>query len=231
MSSDFIGFGMNDESLSNRDLEQYKGKTGFTDRISLCWLMLDPDTGKIMVADPTNPDPKITPKFKSYVQHYVPGLGYILPVDPYTTERFGPAKPQVVTLIVKYVTDKSGNISGDLDTGKIQVMLWKLSVGKFNQLKNYHAEFNLTCSDLRVSCKEEKFQQLEFVPCQGKALWQRNPEIAKYVLAEVRRAEAGIKGPRAMTVAQIQEKLGEDVGPAPETTSSSTFDDLMDGLE
>lgn len=230
MSDDFIGFGMGDEKLSTRDLEYYKGKNGVTDRISLCWLNLD-GNGKPIIADPANPDPRITPKFKSYLSHYVPGLGYIAPVDPYTTERFGAAKPQVITFIVKYQTDKSGQIQGELDPSKVTVMPWKLSIDKYNRLKTTHAEFNLTCTDLRTSCKEEKFQNIDFFTCNGRAMWQRNKEVAAFVLSEVRRYESQLRPPRQMTIDQIKEKLGEDTGPAPAAVSESSFDELMNGLE
>lgn len=229
--SDFIGFGMGDESLSRRDLEYFKGKNGVTKRLALCWLNTDA-AGKTQVADPTNPDPSITPKFKYSLSHYVQGLGFIEPIDPYTTEKFGPAKPQIVTFVVVYDTDKAGQVQGAIDSpSKVTVMPWKLSPDKFNRLKEIHREFNLTCTDLRVSCKEEKFQNMDFFNCNGLALWLRNKDVAKYVLSEVAKYESQIRGPRKMTIEQIKEKLGEDTGPAPATVSASSFDDLMDGLE
>jgi hypothetical protein len=227
--SDFIGFGVNDEVLSRGDLEYYRGKQGIVDRIALCWLNRDAD-GKPLISDFRDPDPKITPRFKLEMHHYVQGLGYIKPVDPYTTEKFGPPKTMITTFIVKYATDRLGQIHGDLDISKVSVHPWKVSPDKFNRMKVMHGEFNLTCTDIKVSCKEEKFQNMDMTQCNGLALWIKDPEIRKFVLKQVEQMERKLKGVRELTVAEIKEKLGESEVAVPATADASNFDDLMDTL-
>jgi hypothetical protein len=225
MSDDFISFGVNDDDVSGRRREEFKGKTGKTDRIALCWFKKD-SSGHYVINSGT------IPLFKKAEIHFHPSLGYFEDLGVETQKLFGTPKTKLLTIVIKYPTDLDGKLDKSAFlSGEFKILPWKLAPDKFRALKSINDEFPLVTTDLKVSCSDEKFQKMTFSACAGKALWMENEDIRKRVLNEVSLLELKVDLGRRYTLDEIKIKLGQETAPAPDATSGLGADDLLASLD
>ena len=217
-----IGFGKGDDAIRNGgDLDFYRGKEGKKDRIAICWFFKDEDGSYQMSEDDT-------PQFLTEEIHYVEGKGYVLDND-YLRDKKGPPKRKVGTFIVHYQTDKRGQI--DKENFDYSVKPWTFGEDKFRDLAELHENFPLTQHDLKVICKGEQFQKLTFQPIPKKALWQQNDKFRERVLETVTSIQDRLSIGREVPLEELKDHFGDSVSPAPDPSSDTDFDDLIDGIE
>lgn len=220
MSDNFIGFGQGDEIVTNsRDLEFYKGEKNSSDIVSLCWFFKNED-GTLQMGE------EHTPQFKISKYHYVQGKGYI-DTNPYLVSKDGPPKLRFGTFIVRYKTNRKGEIQAPLE---YDVMPWAFGEDKFRKLGEIHKDFPLTKHDFRIMCEDDQFQKLTFFPVPKGSLWQRSEELRKDILAQVEIMSSKLSLSRTMSTDDLKEHYGEDNSPVPEMSTEVNYDDLLDGL-
>jgi hypothetical protein len=223
-----IGFGQDDNKVMNGGrVERYKGKKNQTDRIAIAWFFKD-DDGNYRMAESD------TPKFKMANYHYAPGLGYINAKGEYTTQKFGPPKRRIGTIVVKYSTDRQGSLPKGAD-GKpqldFQIMEWQFGEDKYRLLATIHEEFPLTKHDIKVTCTDAQYQKLSFTACNGEALWQRNENLKSSILERVAEMAHQVSLCRDLSVQEIKEHYGESEDAVPDVSSDIDYDDLMEDIE
>lgn len=228
MSEEFIGFGKDDKKvITGGRMERYKGKKNHTDRISLVWFYKD-DQGNYRMGEGD------TPKFKMALYHYAPGLGYIASKGEYTTQKFGPPKRRIGTILVRYTTDRNGSLKKDSEGKHIldfEVLEWQFGEDKYRLLATIHEEFPLTTHDIKATCTDDQFQKLSFTACNGQALWQRSDVLKKQVLERVAEMEHQLSLCRDLSVQEIKEHFGEGEDAVPDVSSDINYDDLIDDIE
>lgn len=228
MSEEFIGFGKNDKKvLSGGRVESYRGKSNQTDRISLVWFYKD-ESGQYRMGEGD------TPKFKMANYHYAPSLGYIASKGEYTIEKFGPPRRRLGTFVIKYTTDRSGNLKTGHDGKPIfdfEILQWQFGEDKYRLLATIHDEFPLTQHDIKVTCTEEQYQKLSFTACNGQALWQRSEKVREDVLLKVKEMEHQMSLCRDMSIDALKEHFNEGESVIPDASSDIDYDDLVADLE
>lgn len=224
-NDDIISFGLNDDEVSGKRREEYKGKTGKTDRIALCWFKVN-SNGDADITERTHPI------FKKADIHFHPNLGYFEDLGIETQKLFGSPKTKLLTLVVKYPTDAEGKLDkAAFLRGDFKILPWKLAPDKFRALKSINDEFPLSITDFKVLCSDEKYQKMTFTACAGKALWLENPEVRRRVLQEVQSLELKVDLGKKYTLEEIKVKLGHEQSPPPDATSGLAADDLLASLD
>lgn len=222
MSSDLIGFGKNDRKImSGGDVDRYKGKKNRTDLISFCWFYRDEQTGELRMGE------QDTPKMIAQEIHYINGKGYVLDND-YLRDKLGPPKRKIGTWVVHYKTDKSGNPETPFE---YEIKPWTFGEDKYRQLAKMHEDFPLTKYDLKVDCKEEQFQQLSFRISPNEAIWQQREGLKQEIIETVEANADRLSIGREVPLDELKDHFGEEVSPAPDSSSDVDYDDLMQGIE
>lgn len=141
--------------------------------------------------------------------------------------KYGEPKVRLVTIVVRYVTDKHGtivkNAQGHCD---FTFYAWLISPDKFQALKTMHNEWNLYKRDMIIALdakSDPKFQNLVLQPAQECA-WDKHPDAASVVeQARAFYAQTMLKYiPKELTEEEIAIKLGWDVG-APVANAANPF--------
>jgi hypothetical protein len=186
--------------LSSNRFEKYKGRKGYTDRISMIHLK----DGKPIVQ-------------KAKV-HYIEGVGNVIAND-YTIAKFGEPTLKFATIVGVYRTDKFGKLEKPVS---LQAKYFVFNAPKYEALRKANSEFPLDKHDLLSSCAEEQYQQLSFQSCK-EAVWQMpEAKIKELTLSQVEKLAKYLEGQlgQKLTPQQIKEKLGESDGaPASEETA------------
>lgn len=220
--SDLIGFDKDDRTVLSNDIDSYRGETGVTDLLSLCWFYKDDDGNYEMAEDDT-------PKFRLKKCHYIDGQGYITHND-YLEEKKGHPKKRLGTYVVKYNTDSDGDLEKPVE---YEVLPWEFGSDKFRDLKQIHSDFPLTKHDFKSSCKDDQFQKLNFTPSADQAIWQQKEEVKKDVLETVEKLEEAnvLSLARELPEEELRDHFGESVAPSPEEDSAEEeFDDFIDDI-
>lgn len=216
-----IGFGKNDRKImSGGDIDKYRGEKGRKDIISLCWFFEDDDGNPQIGSD-------FTPKMISSEIHYIPGKGYILDND-YLRSKLGVPKRKIGTFVVHYRTDRRGEFIKPLE---FEVKPWTFGEDKYRELAARHGRFNLTMHDLEVTCTDDNFQKLDFIPLPGGAVWQKKDSLKEEVLQTVKDLQDRLEIGREVPLDELKEHFGDNAGLAPDTSTVTDYDDLMEGIE
>lgn len=216
--SELIGFGQGDSAYTQGEVEDYKGEDNTTDLVSICWLQVDEETGELKIEG-------ASPKFKAVEFHYIKGVGYV-ETSEYLQNKLGPPKARIGTFLVKYATNRQGDLKEPLG---LEVHPWKFSETKYQDLARLHKRFPLTQNDFTITCTDKQFQKLSFMPA-GDAIWQKNEKIRNMVLNKVKALEAKLDLARVVPEDELKEHYNEAVSPAASKASDINYDDLMDGL-
>lgn len=75
-------------------------------------------------------------------------------------EKFGEPKPRFGTIVAEYDT----NFRGEVQSDTLILKAWTFGQDKWPDLKQLHKEWGLGRIDLTMTCKEEGFQKLTFLP-------------------------------------------------------------------
>lgn len=130
-------------------------------------------------------------------------------------EQLGEPEQRFGMVLFHYNTDNQGNL---VDEAKCQgkVKIWVISEARYEELSNLHKKWPLLDQgfaekqvDLEITCKEEKFQRMEFVPCPS-AHWKSKEAWYKALKDKEARAQEKVRMAlgRQLTDAEIMELLG-----------------------
>ncbi len=132
-------------------------------------------------------------------------------------EKLGPADQRFACLVVKYKTNKQGQVIATNDPKlpfDYEVMEWVIGSAKMKQLIQKNQEFPLKSHDLMVSCTgSEEYQQLDFSPCK-ESIWQMKPEFKEELWLQSEKLRSNLKNALGadLTIDEIKDLLGVDIG-------------------
>lgn len=223
---------LEDESVASRsEFDWYKGRKNTVDRISI------PNVRGIAMAR----------------QHFseTEGLGGILCRSKFVRqEREGPGGTKIYTeqmtekagccdllgestkrfavQILQYATTPKGELVKPV---QFSMRVWRFTTDKFLELQAIHKEHGLDTKDLKVTCTDDKYQKMTFIPC-GDSVYA-HPGFAVNVPAiknwlEATQGDLKRAIGRDMTDADIKKKLGEAPGGTAVAEAGPVAD--LDGL-
>ena len=119
-----------------------------------------------------------------YKQKYFKCLKSSLTDDTYcpACKMIGKPKYRFATNVIAYKTDNNGDI---VEPVQWEIKLWgHRDEGKINEIQRIKKEWkDLTTHDIKVSCSNEKFQNLGFTPT-ADAVWNRSKELHDKIMAD-----------------------------------------------
>jgi hypothetical protein len=211
MSEEFLDFG--DIEVKPKYKEKYKGVPGEKHRIGIIW-----------------PQEKGGPFVMGKI-HY--NDKYFFCKGGVCCEELGPAKTRLACLIIKYKTDKNGNLKqtpGAAVPFDFEVLEWVFTETKYNSLNTLHREWDLKQHDVMVTLKgTEQYQDLEFTPCK-ESVWQSKKEWKEAVYAESESIRPHLKRSLGseLTTDEIKELLGLGVAqPGDVIRSEEDLNDIL----
>ena len=205
MSESVSTFGFDNEEIKSGIYEKYKGTKNQTDRCGIIYS--DP---KAMFAG-------------SKIHYYDPAKKYFICKKGDCCDKLGPSKWRVGAVIIKYGTDKQGNIKKPFN---FEVLPWVFGEGTYLKLKTVNSEFPLATHDIKISCTNEEFQHLDITPC-NETIWTAKDELKAMILEQAKPIWESVKRSIAhdLSVEEIKELLGSG------TSSGSTSIDPSAGLD
>lgn len=230
-----IGFGQNDENLGSKS-NRFKAKEGEKYRISFgLWAGLE--DGKPNLDAPT-------PRFIGVKRLYIQGAGYFIDKGPeYVKLAGGPSKMAIGTIIIVWPTDSAGTLDkGRFQNGDFKVCEWIISVDKYRNIEQNHAEFPLGQHDLTLSCTDTQYQKITISPCREnlfRKILEKDGERAAKIIESIKAAAENLQSSMAadLTIDQIREKLGRGNASSPTGRASGTsgasgadFDNMLDDI-
>lgn len=185
MSEQIETFGFENEGIKSSLYEKYKGKKGETHRSAIVYI-----------------DPKAM--FAGSKIHFKDR--FFLCKKGKCCDILGPAKWRVGAVIIKYSTDRLGNIKKPFS---YELLPWIFSEQTYLKLKTVNSEFPLTTHDIKVSCTNEEYQHIDITPC-NESIWTAKDSIKEAVLADAKPIWEFIKKSIAqnLSIEEINDLLG-----------------------
>ena len=208
MSDNVETFAFDNEEIRGGMYARYKGKKNETDRIAIVYS-----------------DPKAM--FAGTKVHYKDR--YFVCKKGICCEKLGPPKWRVGAVLIKYRTDKQGNIKKPFE---YELLTWSFSEQTYVKLKNVNSEFPLASHDVKVSCTNEEYQHLDITPC-NECIWTAKDELKAEVLEAAKPIWDSLKKGLAsdLSVEDIKDLLGEGVaGGGADPTSKLDLDSVLDNV-
>lgn len=217
--------GFNDESIRSNEIELYKGRAGYTDRIGI-----------------------VSDKVKKAKIHYRKGMGYVLcrskPAKKdakgvvveeahkaLCCKKLGAPKVRCGVVIAHYHTNKQGDI--DPNHLGYTLKVWIFGEDKYSLIRSYNAEMPIDKNDIKIMCTDAEYQKIQFMPAKD-SLW-RKPQLGWVDEIHEEAATMGEKVPRllgkVLTDDEILESLGEAAGAAAAANSVGSEKDIDSVLE
>lgn len=217
--------GFDDDSIRANDLELYKGRAGYTDRIGFA----------------------IETVRKARV-HYRKGLGYVMcqssPAKKdekgvvvveaqkgLCCKKLGPPKIRLGSVIVHYHTNKLGEI--DPNHLGYTLKVWVFGEDKYVLIRSYSAEMPIAENDIKIMCTDAEYQKIQFMPAKD-ILWKK-PQLGWKSGIQEEANSMWERVPRLLgkvvTDDDILESLGEAAGVAAAANSVGAEKDIDSVLE
>ena len=195
--------GFDDESVEVYEAEFFKGKKGYKYRIAFPLLGEGKDGSPVPFT------------LKARV-HYKDGFGTFLCRSTADNQEVccktvGDAGLRFGTIIVHYNTDKDGKMKKPFG---YDLKLWYFSDKKFDKLRSLHREFSLAGHDMVVTCDNDDYQHLNFLPTK-ECVMRIKEELAKKIIAQAEKMKPDLK--KRLAKSRSVEELREEFGL--ETTS------------
>ena len=187
--------------------------------------------------------------FKAQRACYQKGIGFVLsrlgkdgPEADDVWKRLPEPKPYFITLLLVYPTDNEGNLSKEMfaaqiKEGKPKLIPWRFSkkvyddVWKANDALRANG-LSLSSQDFKIECENPEFQNVS-VAAAGPALWMKNEQVKKVVLASAVAMYDKLNPFREMTTDQLRVKLGlaaPSTGGGSDDVTSDNFQDMLDSV-
>ena len=203
-----FGFNEGDDDIRGGQYEKYKGKKGEVHRCGVVYT-----------------DPKTM--FAGSKIHF--SSRYFLCKKGICCEKLGAPKWRVGAVLVKYNTDRQGNVKQPFS---YELLPWLFSETTYNKLKNVNSEFPLASHDIKISCTNEEYQHLDLTPC-SESIWQAKDTLKSQVLEEAKPIWDHIKKSLGsdLSVEEIKDLLGVGGGgPAADPTQKVDLDSVLSDL-
>ena len=185
MPSNVEVFGFENENIRGNVWEKYKAKKGVVDRLGIIFS-----------------DPKVL--FAGNKVHFKDR--FFLCKGGYCCDILGPSKYRIGSVIIKYTTDKLGNIKQPFD---YTLFPWMFSEQTYTKLKTLNVDFSVATHDIKIGCTNEDYQHIDITPCQ-ESIWQAKAELRAKILEEAKPIWDYIKRGIAsdLSVEEIKDLLG-----------------------
>jgi hypothetical protein len=100
--------------------------------------------------------------------------------------KLGEPKIRFATIILRYLTDNSGNLLRPASGQRTYDLLaYVFSTDKFPQFKEIHKRWDLKKYDVLLTCSDEKYQKISIIP-DSECRYRANPAMAKSIITEAR---------------------------------------------
>jgi len=215
--------GFDDDSVKVFDIELYKGRKGYSDRVGF------PLLGK---GKGSNPVPFT---LKARV-HYNENTGTFLCLSTPEEKadcckKLGDPGLRFGTIVVQYLTEKNGTLK---KPGGYDLKFWFFSDKKFDKLRSVNSEYSLAEKDLKISCTNEEFQHLDMMPCK-EAIWLLKENLKEKIQEDAEKLKPQLKKllARNKTIDQVREDLGISSGGSGHIDESDLGDysDVLDEVD
>lgn len=143
-------------------------------------------------------------------------------------EVLGPSKWRVGATLIKYATDRQGNIKKPFS---YELYPWIFSEQTYLKLKTVNSEFPLATHDIKVSCTNDEYQHLDITPC-NESIWTAKEEIKKVILEQAKPIWDFIKKSIAndLSTEEINELLGVSGVVGSDPTQKLDLDNVLDNV-
>lgn len=201
-------FGFENEDIRGGVFEKYKGKKGETHRIGIVYT-----------------DPKAM--FAGAKIHFKER--YFICKKGKCCEICGPAKWRVGAIVVKYATDKAGNIKKPFS---FDIYPWVFGEQTYAKLKSTNSEFSLASHDIKVTCDNDDYQHINPTACQ-ESIWTSKEELKTMVLEQAKPYWESLKRTIAsdLSVEEINDLLGvSNPGQGADPSTKLNLDSVLDSI-
>jgi len=198
-------FGFENEDIKGGIFEKYKAKKGEIHRCGIVYT-----------------DPKAM--FAGQKIHFKDR--YFICKQGKCCEVLGPAKWRVGCVLIKYATDKAGNIKKPLS---YELLPWAFSDQTYLKLKNINNDFALATHDIKIGCDNDEYQHLIINPC-PESIWTAKDELKVGIIEQAKPVWESIKKSLAsnLTVEEINDLLGLSSSTSIDPTTKINLDDVLD---
>lgn len=140
----------------------------------------------------------------------------------------GPSKWRVGATLIKYATDKLGNVKKPF---AYELLPWIFSEQTYLKLKTVNGEFPLASHDIKVACTNEEYQHLDITPC-NESIWTAKDPVKKVVLEQAKPIWDFIKKSIAsdLSTEEINELLGISGVVGSDPTQKLDLDNVLDNV-
>ena len=222
MVDDIEEIGFDDESVEVYEAEYFKGKKGYKYRIAFPLL----GEGK---------DGALVPFTLKARVHYKDGFGtFLCRSTPDNKEvcckTIGDPGLRFGTIIVHYNTEKDGKMKKPFG---YELKFWYFSDKKFDKLRSLHREFSLAKCDMVVTCDNDEWQHLNFMPTKESVMRIKEELAAKIVgQAEKMKSDLKKKLAKSRSVDELREEFGlETTSGQIDESDIGDYSDVLDDIE
>jgi len=197
-------FGFDNEEIKGGLYDKYKAKKGEVHRCGIIYT-----------------DPKAL--FAGSKVHFKER--FFLCVKGKCCEVCGPAKWRVGAVIIKYGTDKQGNLKKPFT---YELFPWIFSEVSYIKLKNINTEFPLTTHDIKIATQNEEYQHLDVTPC-NESVWTLKEDLKQAVVDAAKPIWDYVKKSIAqnLSVEEINDLLGIGGTATADPSSGLNLDDVL----
>lgn len=203
-------FSFDNEDIRGGVFEKYKAKKGETHRCGIIYT-----------------DPKSM--FAGGKIHYEPNAKrFFFCKKGLCCEKLSLAKWRVGAVIVKYGTDRSGQVKTPFS---YEILPWVFSEQAYMKLKTANSEFALTTHDIKISCTNDEYQHIDINAC-NESIWTAKEELKKKILEEAKPVWDFVKKSIAsdLSVEEIKDLLGAGSQQASDPTSNLNLESVLDSV-
>jgi len=206
MSDDIEVFAFDKDEIKGGVLDKYKGAKNETHRLGVVY---------------TNPKAMFAGSKVHFKERY------FLCKKGKCCDVCGPSKWRVGAVVIKYGTDKQGNIKKPFS---YELLPWLFSEATYMKLKNVNSEFPLASHDIKISCDNEEYQHLNITPC-NESIWS-DEKLKDKVLEEAKSIWDYVKKSIAnnLSIEEINDLLGISTGASTDPSESVDLDAVLDDI-
>jgi len=168
MSEEIKTFGLDNDEIRGNQFTKYAGKKGEVHRCGIVYT-----------------DPKAM--FVGTKVHYF--QRYFICKKGLCCDKVGLAKYRIGAVLVKYATDNLGNPKKPFG---YEILPWMFGEQTYTKLKTADSEFPLASHDIKISCTNEDYQNLDINSCR-ESIWQAKAELKESILAEAKHCWEWVK--------------------------------------
>jgi hypothetical protein len=200
-------FGFEKDEIRGGLLEKYKGKKGEVHRCGIVYI-----------------DPKAM--FAGHKIHFKER--FFICKKGKCCEVCGEPKWRIGAVLIKYGTDRAGNIKKPLS---YELFPWIFSEQNYVKLKNLNNDFALATHDLKIGCDNDEYQHLIITPC-PESIWIAKDELKTLVLDQAKSVWEYVKRSLAadLSVEEINDLLGLSSAAGTDPTTKIDLDSVLEKI-